>query len=148
VVFPPFDLPPNATVEKAELYLRNRHSYSASGLTVYIGAHIDENLTSTSTAGGVINSQTSADSVPPGRNFAGANDTMTVNFAKGQGKWVTLPADWYEDIASGTVAGVLIGLTGVTNTWYSGIANYGYFDGDGMTDEPKLRITYQYLEGA
>ncbi len=133
--FPALDLPTNATVTKVELYLRNRHSYSASGLTVYIGAHTDANL----------EDQTSA---PLGRNFSGATDTMTTTFAKGQGKWVTLPSDWYADIGTGTVRGVLIGLSAVTSTWYSGLANYGYFDGNTMADEPKLRVTYQYLEGA
>lgn len=133
--FPALNLPTGATVTKAELYLRNRHSYSASGLTVYIGAHIDGDLENQTTA-------------PLGRNFTGADDTMTTTFAKGQGKWVTLPSDWYADIATDTVRGVLIGLSGVTSTWYSGLANYGYFDGNTMDDEPKLRITYNYLEGA
>lgn len=133
--FPALALPAGSTVLKAELYLRNRHSYLASGLTAYIGAHIDDNLENQTTA-------------PLGRNFAGANDTLTTTFTKGQGKWVTLPSDWYADIASDTVRGVLIGLTGVTNTWYSALTNYGYFDGFDPTktteDFPRLRVTYQY----
>jgi hypothetical protein len=137
--FPVLDLPTNATVTKVELYLRNRHSYNASGLTVYIGAHSDGNLEDQTTA-------------PLGTNFSGATDTMTAVFAKGQGKWVTLPSDWYSDIGADIVRGVLIGLSAVTSTWYSGLTNYGYFDGVDPTvtteDLPKLRVTYEYLEGA
>ena len=143
VRFPALGLPTGSTVLKAELYLRNRHSYLASGLTAYIGAHIDDNL---ELAGSNVETQLIASTVPTGRNFSGANDTLTTTFAKGQGKWVTLPTDWHADIAAGVVRGVLIGLTGVTNTWYSGLTNYGYFDGYTMADGPKLRITYQYTE--
>jgi hypothetical protein len=131
VRFPVLSLPNGATITKAELYLRNRHSYKSSGLTVYIGAHIDGDLENQTTA-------------PTGRDFDGSTDTLSTHFDKGQGRWVTLPATWYSSIASGTVRGVLIGLSGVVNTWYDGIANYGYFDGNSMADEPQLRITYQY----
>lgn len=136
VRFPDLNIPAGATVTKAELYLRNRHSYLASGLTVYIGAHLE----------GELEDQTTA---PLGINFAGATDVLEVHFDKGQGKWVTLPSSWYSDIDTySTFKGVLIGLSAATNTWYSGLTNYGYFDGNTMADEPRLRITYQYTEGA
>jgi hypothetical protein len=140
VRFPVLSLPSGATITKAELYLRNRHSYYSSGLTVYIGAHLDANLESSSGT----NSQTNANTAPTGIDFTGDTDTFSTHFDKGQGKWVTLPDTWYSSIASGTVRGVLIGLTGVTNTWYNAIANYGYFDGNSMADEPQLRVTYKY----
>jgi len=131
VRFPVLSLPSGAQVTKAELYLRNRHSYYSSGLTVYIGAHIDGDLENQTTA-------------PLGVDFTGSTDTLSTHFDKGQGRWVELPDTWYSSIASGTVRGILIGLSGVTNTWYNAIANYGYFDGNSMEDEPQLRITYRY----
>ncbi len=145
VRFPALGLPTGSTVLKAELYLRNRHSYLASGLTAYIGAHIDDNLENQTTAPLGRNFSTTNDP-PVGGDNADTPDTFSTTFARGQGKWVTLPNSWYKAIADETVRGVLIGLTGVTNTWYSGLTDYGYFDGNGMADGPKLRITYQYTE--
>ena len=135
VRFEVVSLPANATVTKAELYLRNRHSYLSSGLTAYIGAHLDGNLLDQTVA-------------PTAINFIGTTDILSVHFNRGQGKWVTLPESWLADIASGqnTFRGVLIGITAATNTWYSGLNDYGYFDGYTMADPPKLRITYQYTE--
>ena len=131
VRFPSLTLPTysgsNTTILSAELYIRNRHSYSASGLTAYLAAHIDSNL----------EDQTTAPSGVSGTTF-------TTTFTKGQGKWVTLPASWYSSIASNSLRGFLLGLSSGTSTWYSSIANYGYFDGYTMSDPPKLRITYQY----
>jgi hypothetical protein len=141
VRFPALGLPSGATITKAEVYLRNRHSYFSSGLTVYIGAHIDGNLES---AGANVETQTSSSQVPTARDFSTGSDVFTVTFAKGQGKWVTLPTTWYADIAGDVVRGILLGVTAVPNTWYSGLTNYGYFDGNTMADEPKLRITYEY----
>jgi hypothetical protein len=131
VRFPVLGLPSGAVVTKAEVYLRNRHSYNSGGLTAYIGAHND----------GDVRNQTTP---PAGINFTGTTDVVEVAFTKGQGKWVTLPSSWYASIASGTVRGILLGLTAPTNTWYSSIANYGYFDGNTQSDEPQFRVTYQY----
>jgi hypothetical protein len=128
--FPALGLPAGATVTKAELYLRNRHSYSASGLTCYIGAHIDTNLEDQTTA--------------PTQSGTLGTSVVTTSFSRGQGKWVDVTSAWSSYIASGTLRGFLIGLSAASNTWYSSIANYGYFDGNTMADEPKLRVTYQY----
>lgn len=140
VVFPALTLPTysgsNTTIIKAELYIRNRHSYSASGLTAYLAAHIDENLSST----GGNNSQANTSTAPTGIS----GTPFTSSFTKGQGKWVTLPSSWYASMTSNALRGFLLGLSSGTNTWYSSIAEYGYFDGFGMSDPPKLRITYQY----
>jgi hypothetical protein len=145
VRFPALGLPAGSTVLKAELYLRNRHSYLSSGLTAYIGAHIDNDLENQTTAPLGRNFSTT-NNPPVGGDNADTPDTFSTTFARGQGKWVTLPNSWYKAIADETVRGVLIGLTGVPNTWYSGLTDYGYFDGYEMNDEPKLRITYQYTE--
>lgn len=127
--FPALGLPAGSTVTKAELYLRNRHSYSASGLTCYIGAHIDTNLEDQTTA--------------PTQSATIGTSTIDTHFDKGQGKWVDVTT-WASYIASGTLRGFLIGLSSAPSTWYSSIANYGYFDGNTMSDEPKLKITYEY----
>lgn len=119
----------NVTVTKVEVYLRNRHSYNSSGLTAYIGVHSSSSLGS---------------SVPAATN--GITRT-TSSFTKGQGKWVTLSSTCHTAFKPGaqTARGVLIGLTDDDpDTWYSSLANYGYFDGNTMSDEPKLRITYTY----
>jgi hypothetical protein len=131
VRFPVLGLPSGSVVTKAEVYLRNRHSYNSGGLTAYIGAHNDGDVRNQSTP-------------PAGINFAGTTDVVSVSFTKGQGKWVTLPSSWYASIASGTVRGILLGLTAPTNTWYSSITNYGYFDGNTQPDEPRFRVTYEY----
>ena len=130
--FPAFGLPSGAVVEKAELYLRNRHSYYSSGLTCYIGAHIEDTLGST---------------VPTQVSNTFTSTTVSAHFDKGQGKWVDV-TNWATQIASGALKGFLIGLTSGTNTWYSALAQYGYFDGVNPTssteDFPRLRITYRY----
>lgn len=133
VVFPTFAAPPvgatNVTVTKVEVYLRNRHSYNAGGLTAYIGVH------STSSLG------TSIPSAPNGFT------PVSSSFTKGQGKWVTLHSSCYSAFspAAQTARGVLIGLTDDNpDTYYDGLSNYGYFDGNTMSDEPQLRITYTY----
>lgn len=134
VRFTPMSLPAGATVTNVQLYLRNRHTYSSTGMTCYIGAHIDSNLSNQTTP-------------PAGYNFTGTTDTITSSFTRGQGKWITLPAAWYDDIGSGTITGFLIGLSAITNTWYSSLANYGFFDGYSMADPPKLKVTYTYTTG-
>lgn len=120
----------NLQVTKVELYLRNRHSYNSNGLTAYIGMHIDDTLTN-------------QDTVPPGVSSTTV-DSFSVHFDRGQGKWVTLPTEWNSFIGSSSFKGILIGLQTAPGTWYSGLTNYGYFDGDTMADPPRLKITYQY----
>lgn len=120
------------TISKLELYLRNRHSYNASGLTAYLAMHNDADLYFT-TAG---NAQTSVTVSSAGEV------TTTSSFTKGQGKWTTLPSTWIGNFQAGTAHGILVGLQTATSTWYDGLTNYGYFDGYTMADPPKLRITY------
>jgi hypothetical protein len=133
VVFPAFAGPPagatNVTVTKVEVYLRNRHSYNSSGLTTKIGVH---------------NSSSLGSSVPAG--VSGITSTSTT-FSKGQGKWVTLSSTTHAGFApdgSQSHRGILISLTSPTGTYDSTLSNYGYFDGNTMSDEPQLRITYTY----
>ena len=120
------------TISKLELYLKNRHSYNASGLTAYIAMHNDADLYYT-TSGAAQTSVTAS---------ASGETTITSAFTKGQGKWTTLPSTWIGNFQAGTAHGILVGLQTATTTWYDGLTNYGYFDGYTMTDPPKLRITY------
>lgn len=133
VLFPAFSSVPsgatNLTVTKVEVYLRNRHSYSSGGLTAYIGAHSSSSLGA---------------SIPAATN---GFTPVTSSFTKGQGKWVTLSSTTHTAFTPGTqtARGVLIGLTDDNpDTYYGAIANYGYFDGNTMSDEPQLRVTYYY----
>jgi hypothetical protein len=138
VLFPTFaTLPAGATdvtVTKVEVYLRNRHSYNSGGLTAYIGVHSSSSLGA---------------SIPAITNVG----VTTSSFTKGQGKWVTLPSGShtaFRPTVSGgpttqTARGIILGATDDDpDTYYSLLANYGYFDGNTMADEPKLRVTYTY----
>lgn len=134
IIFPSLGLE-NATITKLEVYLHNRYSYNSSGLTAYLGAHTYSSLPASSV------SSSNVSSVP----------ATTATFARGEGKWVTLPSTWHSEFASGNAKGILLGLTNSsTKTWYSGAsqANYGYFDGWDPTttaeDFPRLRVTYNY----
>jgi hypothetical protein len=114
-------------ITKIEVYLRNRHSYNASGLSAKIGF----------TADGSVGS-----SIPAAAD--GYNPTSS-SFSKGQGKWVTLPSSWYSAIAGTGTWGILLGLTDDNPDTYDGtLANYGYFDGDNQSDPPQFRLTYTY----
>lgn len=118
----------NFTVTKVELYLRNRHSYSAGGLTAYVGFSAD------AVANG---------SAPPAP-ISGAGVTSAA-FTKGQGKYITLTTTQKNYFANNTARSILLGLTSASsNTYTSTTTNYGYFDGDLLSDPPKLRITYTY----
>lgn len=132
VVFPVFASPPagatNVTVTKVEVYLRNRHSYNSGGLTAYIATHSTASLGS---------------SIPGISNYG----VVSASFTKGQGKWVTLPSGSYTAFKPGTqtARGIILGATDDDpDTFYGSIANYGYFDGNTMSDEPRLKITYTY----
>ncbi len=116
------------SIKKLEIYLRNRHSYLSTGLTVYLGAHSATSLGST---------------VPLALDSCVAT---TSTFTKGQGKWITLPSSWHSTFSNGGGGrGILIGLTDENpDTYYDGIDNYGYFDGVTQDDPPKIRITYTY----
>lgn len=119
----------NTTVTKVEVYLRNRHSYNASGLTTRIGISTGTTLGTSITTSGVT---------------AGPAVTSTT-FTKGQGKWVTLGSGTHTYANTTTLRSILISLTDQNPITYdSTAANYGYFDGDLQSDPPKLRITYTY----
>jgi len=139
VLFPAFanNIPSGATdvtVTRVEVYLRNRHSYNSGGLTAYIGVHDSSSLGS---------------SVPDSPN---GFTPVTSTFTRGQGKWVTLTSNSASAIAlafrpgSQTARGILLGITNSSGTdaYYNGLPNYGYFDGNTMADEPRLRVTYTY----
>lgn len=119
----------NFTVTKVELYLRNRHSYYGSGLTLYYGLSTDTSARNSS--------------APPAPISGAGVGTKT--FTKGQGQYIVLSTTMKNYFANNTARSVLIGLTSASsNTYYSSLTNYGYFDGDLQSDPPKLRITYTY----
>lgn len=133
VVFPAITFPAgtseNRAVTKVEVWLRNRHSYNASGLTTRLGVH------SSSTVG--------TTSIPTSNVSSFAPTTTT--FTKGQGKWVTLSSSVNSFALSSTLRGFVLSLIDESPITYdSTLANYGYFDGALQTDPPKLRITYTY----
>jgi hypothetical protein len=119
----------NFAVTKVELYIKNRHSYSGSGLTFYYGLSTDTSARNSS--------------APPAP-ISGAG-VGTKAFTKGQGQYITLSTTMANYFANNTARSVLVGLTSASsNTYYSSLTNYGYFDGDLQADPPKLRITYTY----
>jgi hypothetical protein len=119
----------NLVITSVEVYLRNRHSYSASGLTTYIGCSTDTNARNSS--------------APPAPITAAGQ--VTTSFTKGQGKYTTLTSTMRNYFANGTARSILISLkTASSNTYDSSTSMYGYFDGDLQSDPPKLRITYTY----
>jgi hypothetical protein len=117
-------------VTKVELYLRNRHSASAAGLTAYWGYSADTSARN-STA-------------PPAPYTAAAQNTKA--FTKGQGQYIALGTTQMNYFAGGQIRSILLGMSSAaSNTYISAVdTNYGYFDGDLMTDPPKLRVTYTY----
>jgi hypothetical protein len=131
VLFPTFTLPSgaaNVVVSKVEVYLKNSHSYWNSGLTAYIGVHSNSSL---------------GTSIPGITNYG----VVTASFSKGGAKWVTLPSASYTAFKPGSQSarGIILGATDDNpDTFYSGIDNYGYFDGNSMSNEPQLRVTYTY----
>ena len=119
----------NRVITKVEVYLRNRHSYNASGLTTRIGMSTATSLGS---------------SIPTTGVTAGPTPTSTT-FTKGQGKWTTLGSGFHSYANASTLRTILISLTDQSPITYdSSTSNYGYFDGDLQSDPPKLRITYTY----
>ena len=119
----------NRVITKVEVYLRNRHSYNASGLTTRIGMSTATSLGS---------------SIPTTGVTAGPTPTSTT-FTKGQGKWTTLGSGFHTYANATSFRTILISLTDQSPITYDSTqANYGYFDGDLQSDPPKLRITYTY----
>lgn len=113
--FPALNLPSGAKVTKVQLYLKNRHFYYNAGGTVHIGYH--------------------GQGSTPG-SFT-TNDRQSYGWNYGQGKWVTLPSSWNSGFGSGSYRGISLGIDGSN-------ATYAYFDGDGKTAQPMLKVTYTY----
>lgn len=108
-----------ATITKVEVYLYCRYTYYASGADIGIGVHSNA-------------------SAPSG--YTGASGTITVHFAKPEGKWVTLPSSWYPNFANGTWWGISINPNGVyTPATYAKIC--GTYEGAGHVAS-QVRITY------
>jgi hypothetical protein len=113
------DMGSTAKVSKVEVYLYARHWYYNAGGTAHIGTHTQTN--------------------PPGSNSS-ANNLTVANWPVGAGKWVTLPSSWNSGWnAASPYRGITVGgdLGSSTDKTY-----YGYFDGVGDANVPKLRITY------
>jgi hypothetical protein len=132
ILFPAISFPGahanNRTITKVEVYLRNRHSYSASGLTTKLGMSTSTSLGSSIPTNGV-------SSVAP----------TSTTFTKGQGKWVTLGSQFHSYANASTLRTIVMSLIDESPITYDSTqANYGYFDGANQSDPPKLRITYTY----
>lgn len=108
-----------ATIVKTEIYLKNTHSYSNSGVTAIIGTH----------------NQTSVSGDHPSSQVTDNIDTES--FTKGQGKWFTVTNTIGNAFKNNTAKGIALGPAPSTSQSY-----YAYFAGNGQTGEPQLRITY------
>lgn len=93
-----------STVHFIDVFLQNVHSYSSAGLTARIGG------TKQGTA-----------ATPPATYSGGVTTgTTDVPFAKGEGKWVRLPGDWYAGFKNGATHDSIALIM-------EGLAGYGYF---------------------
>lgn len=107
-----------ASISKIELYMYANHWYYNNGGTAVIGAH-------------------TASSVPA--SFPAGSTTFNANWpTKSGGLWITIPSTWYPYWASGNNKGFTFGDGASTSYTY-----YGRFNGVGMANPPKLRVTYQ-----
>lgn len=104
-----------ATVSKIELYLYAHHWWSQSGSAV-IGVH------------GQIN-------YPASFSYSGQH--IASGWKRGEGRWVTLPKEWYPAFKSGYHRGITLGGGASTST-----AFYGKFYGYATSRGPKLRVSY------
>lgn len=112
-----------ATVNKVEVYLYANHWYYNSGGTARIGVH---------------QSASDPGSSPASLASPGGYISST-NWPKPGGRWVTLPSSWYAAFATNTWKGITLGwdLGSSTDRIY-----YSKWNGNGMSSEPKVRITY------
>ena len=99
-----------ATTTKVEIYLQNAHTYAYSGSTILIGSHNYASAPASSPAVAARASQ---------------------HFARGQGRWVTLPNAVGDGFKGGTIKGLAV--------YGSSTANYATW----TPSAPKLRITYK-----
>lgn len=108
-----------STINKVEVYLKNKHWYYNSGGTAVIGYH---------------NSAT----LPDPATYPSSTDNITQSsFTYGQAKWVTVSNTIGNAFRDGTAKGIMLGKGPNNDNIY-----YGYFAGNGQTGEMQLRITY------
>lgn len=124
VGFPSLGLPAGSTVTKAEVYLYAAHWGDSGGGTAVIGDH---NYSS-----------------PPASYTSGGNQDVIRQAwsSKTGGKWITLGSSQAARFGAGTAKGVILGPGPTTST----LAYYGYFNGNGQSSEPQLKVTYEYWE--
>lgn len=113
-----------ATVTKCEVYLYYNHWYSFAGGTAVIGTHDN-----TTTANNGPSTYPSGD--------VNADRVRVSGWGRNVGKWVSLGTTIGAEFTSGVSRGIAVGPGPSNSTEY-----YGKFDGDNMTHEPQLRITY------
>lgn len=122
VGFNALGLPAGSTVTKVELYVYAAHWGDSGGGTGIFGVHGYTSEPGSYTTGGI------------------QDDVRQAWSSKTGGKWITLPSSRNAGFASGAYRGCIMGPGPTTNT----LAYYGYFNGDGQSNQPQLRVTYQY----
>lgn len=113
-----------ATIQKCEVYLYFNHWYFFDGGTAIIGTHSSTNT-----------SDNGPTTYPSGSVNTGRK--TVANWGRNVGKWVDLGTTIGNEFKSGTSKGIAMGPGTSNDPLY-----YGKYDGDNMTHEPKLRITY------
>ena len=104
-----------STISKIEVYLWAYHWWGATGAAV-IGVHTQS-------------------SAPAAFSYSGMN--ISSNWKRGEGRWVTLPAEWHAGFLSGLSKGITLGgNTGSSTTFYGRMYGYGH------PRCPQLRVTY------
>lgn len=122
VGFPALGLPAGSTVTKVELYLYAAHWGDSGGGTAVVGVHAYSSAPASYTTGGTQDVKREAWSSKTG------------------GKWIVLPSSVNAGFQSGSSKGCIMGPGPTTST----LAYYGYFNGNGQSNEPQLRVTYEY----
>ena len=120
--FAALGLPAGATVTKVEAYVYAAHWGDSAGGTLALGTHGYTAEPSSYTTGG------------------NQDDVRAAWSSKNGGKWITLPASRNAGFASGALRGVIIGPGPSTST----LSYYGYFNGAAQSNNPQLRVSYQY----
>ena len=104
-----------ATVSKIEVYLYASHWWNQAG-TAVIGTHGNVSFPS---------------------SFSYSGQFFSANWKRGEGRWVTLPREWYAGFKSGANRGITLGGNVGTSNVY-----YGKFYGYATSRGPKLRVSY------
>lgn len=100
-----------AEIESVEIYLKNQHTWYVAGGTASIVSHNFSNKPST---------------------FNYVNNVTREKFSKGQGKWITLPKTFGNDLKSGRVTGFGLFIQSDDPEYY------GYYE-----TKPKIRVRYK-----